>query len=764
MRCERERIGSSPAWESPAEGSQGFSARLGRRIRGLKLPLLREYPWMLAALVGASLSLPSHARATPDAAGSLSATHQDGQTFITWTDVSGSGVRYNVYRAAAPITSLSAATWIGSVSQNSSLNTRATYVEGRGQNIYYVIPGAGALTDTMGLMVYTVAASGTAYYAVTTEDSTGENQTITPGQNSLTSGIAETLDFPAPVFQQRTSGTEVRDRYVFWTPWQATPLVPAMDNRPEMAFNFVLRNVRTGAAQSLLVPLHGGVGNYLNALWKTSDPNEMQLNFDNPPPDLGPPPPQQDFSQPLNTCWFGYNSNYLTSSPLTEGVNEAYAQRRLIYLIEWVKRSFTVDANRVYVAGNSYGGVGTMSLATAAPHLFAAAWAQVPVLDFGEPEWALERGQDSNGLWVTQRFDPLWGTVEQNLPTSNDTGSYGDTYTTTGEGLGIYDRRDFVYLARNYPLVDFPVLFLWAGKRDNVAGWHNKVRYIGAAESSRHGGYIFWVDYGHGAGDNRAPFDSRFNLDNLNDYRLNQAYPAFSNLDINDDPGQGGDLIPPDYAVTGEPTGTINGYLEWEPATIVDTADRFEITLLLNALVDEFPDTYGLQGATVDVTPRRLQLFTVAPLQTFSYENRDVSSGQVVQSGTVQADSVGLLTVPGLTVSRTGNRLAIVPLQPTAVEPRPAPGGLELALPQPNPSRSGATLAFWLARPGRATLDVVDVQGRRVRRLLDGPLGAGEHKLRWDGRDDAGRLLPAGLYFERLRLEGETRVRKLVLL
>lgn len=84
----------------------------------------------------------------------------------------------------------------------------------------------------------------------------------------------------------------------------------------------------------------------------------------------------------------------------------------------------------------------------------------------------------------------------------------------------------------------------------------------------------------------------------------------------------------------------------------------------------------------------------------------------------------------------------------------------------PNPFNPTTTIAFVAPRTGRATLSVYDVSGRRVRTLYDGPLGAGDHEIRWDGRDDARRPLASGVYVARLEVPGEsTPLRmKLVLL
>jgi len=81
----------------------------------------------------------------------------------------------------------------------------------------------------------------------------------------------------------------------------------------------------------------------------------------------------------------------------------------------------------------------------------------------------------------------------------------------------------------------------------------------------------------------------------------------------------------------------------------------------------------------------------------------------------------------------------------------------------PNPSRGDVSMRFGLSRPGRASLDVFDASGRRVRELARGDLAAGEHFARWDGRDASGDICPAGMYFVRMQTVGFSAERRLVL-
>jgi flagellar hook capping protein FlgD/beta-propeller uncharacterized protein DUF5122 len=84
----------------------------------------------------------------------------------------------------------------------------------------------------------------------------------------------------------------------------------------------------------------------------------------------------------------------------------------------------------------------------------------------------------------------------------------------------------------------------------------------------------------------------------------------------------------------------------------------------------------------------------------------------------------------------------------TAVESGPAPGVTPMALrAAPNPFDRSTTIQFSLPSNGDATVSVYDVCGRRVRELHRGWLSSGRHTMSWDGHEDSGRPVAAGVYF-----------------
>jgi hypothetical protein len=105
-------------------------------------------------------------------------------------------------------------------------------------------------------------------------------------------------------------------------------------------------------------------------------------------------------------------------------------------------------------------------------------------------------------------------------------------------------------------------------------------------------------------------------------------------------------------------------------------------------------------------------------------------------------------------------------VQVIAVEPPPvvavAPG-VRLSAPVPNPFRTGTALTYELDAAGPVTISVHDVSGRRVRALAESAWHeAGSHRSQWDGRDDGGREVPAGIYFQVVRAPGGSAAARVV--
>src|SRR5262249_51273346 len=109
---------------------------------------------------------------------------------------------------------------------------------------------------------------------------------------------------------------------------------------------------------------------------------------------------------------------------------------------------------------------------------------------------------------------------------------------------------------------------------------------------------------------------------------------------------------------------------------------------------------------------------------------------------------------PGIRIARleardAANHPLALPLE-LAAPSRVVPKVTSLALAAPNPFCQSTAFAFDLAERARVLLVLYSVDGRRVRTLVDEAREPGRYHLVWDGRDDAGRGLAAGVYYAQL--------------
>jgi hypothetical protein len=82
----------------------------------------------------------------------------------------------------------------------------------------------------------------------------------------------------------------------------------------------------------------------------------------------------------------------------------------------------------------------------------------------------------------------------------------------------------------------------------------------------------------------------------------------------------------------------------------------------------------------------------------------------------------------------------------------------------PNPLSRHTVIAFDLPQPQSVRVHVYDATGRLARTLAEGPFLAGRHQRVWDGTDDHGQPIGAGIYFVRFDTETFQSRQKIVVL
>lgn len=88
----------------------------------------------------------------------------------------------------------------------------------------------------------------------------------------------------------------------------------------------------------------------------------------------------------------------------------------------------------------------------------------------------------------------------------------------------------------------------------------------------------------------------------------------------------------------------------------------------------------------------------------------------------------------------------------------------ELGNAYPNPFNPSTTIEYAIPVSNRVTLKIFDLLGHQVRTVVDRYTTAGTYSVVWDGRDNAGNIVPSGTYLYRMESSHFSQVKKLLLL
>lgn len=565
----------------------------------------------------------------------LLAVHRGGQTLLTWMepglettsdrltyqeliDLRASLARnpkqttYRIYRSADPIT----ASTIGKaelVDEIGPLTGWDAEYAGISPNLAWIVPryvvrdGANPVPPGTAVYAHNPKAAGKAYYAVSVAVDGEEDLSRFDRANALQEAVEEQVGQGVPVLQRVERPDEFN--YVskptlnFYVRWEAPPNA-SMPSKP-IAYLVALPPKRVEPAPVGLHlhcwggSLEGGYG-----WWYDAAQGAMLISTNEVPYDW----------------WTGYHENLGTWKCWRDGVVRDYTQARLISFLDWAATQWKIDPARVFTAGNSMGGSGSPSLALRRPDRIAwcVSWVGVH--------------RPAESPQFTSSYERVYGEAPWKL-------LYQDRKTPAFE---YFDDAAWV---RREPGRDTPLIVFSNGKNDGAIGWEQAREFWKALQETRRPHVFRWGLGGHGQ---RAllpgpdPGERELGVD----VRLDRTQPAFTNCSLDQDPGDGDPK-------NGAQEGQSNLYLYWETAAdqVVDEVGRWSLTLKLGKQAPA-------AECRVDVTPRRCFQFR-SPAGT-RVKWRNVSSkGAEVQAGEAAADQWGLVTIPGVTVTTSGNRLTV---------------------------------------------------------------------------------------------------------
>ncbi|MBK6680219.1 MAG: T9SS type A sorting domain-containing protein [Ignavibacteriales bacterium] len=82
----------------------------------------------------------------------------------------------------------------------------------------------------------------------------------------------------------------------------------------------------------------------------------------------------------------------------------------------------------------------------------------------------------------------------------------------------------------------------------------------------------------------------------------------------------------------------------------------------------------------------------------------------------------------------------------------------------PNPFNPETKIEFDLAEASLVKLEIFDVNGEKVKTLVNGDLPSGIQSIRWDGSNNLGNRVPTGVYMYTLTSGGKSSTKKMIVL
>jgi hypothetical protein len=536
--------------------------------------------------------------------------HRSGQTFILWKEAPRDPQRmatvvkpywppeyrdlkrrYNVYRHAEPITDANLATarlMIRALWGNSAIDHHAcifTPWKGKGLPPGLVIEDLGTpLGLNRGLGVVTVPDGGKHFYAVVAADADGKpTGKVVPNVNAPALGVDEQ---PAPI-----APVQLAAFHKFRIDAPRQPMVVTLHASSARAFKLTTRrgNLYQFFATDDMHYMPGQSTRFLIDLYGYGRRTRYRLRMHEGL--LHPAEPRI-----RETWWYGLAASF--GRPWVTRDAEAavpYTERRVLWMLEWVLKTYPVDPARVYLTGGSMGGWGCSTFGLRHPELFAAINARQP-----RP-------------------------CQRSIPGGSLVPKKQEAHVKTVEGVPYGQRMDMIRYVREYK-GDLPPFIFRCGRKDGFAPWRDVVEFARAMLAARQYVCFVWTNEGHTVMSAAGAQQSRYAPFSL--FRMDAGYPAFTGCSADDKLGDG---RPDD----GDLKGQINLGLMWQNRT--DEPTEYALRLY-NARTK--------QTVTADVTLRRRQQFKPAPGTKLQYAVATVGTDEPLGEGTVTVDAAGRITVP----------------------------------------------------------------------------------------------------------------------
>ena len=166
---------------------------------------------------------------------------------------------------------------------------------------------------------------------------------------------------------------------------------------------------------------------------------------------------------------------------------------------------------------------------------------------------------------------------------------------------------------------------------------------------------------------------------------------------------------------------------------------------------------------TIDVTAHGSEQSVAsfaAPLSGFGGGTGIVYASGFLASASDSAFSLILTTPSGYSVQLPSASTALSTIDEMNINP----SAFSLNQNYPNPFNPSTTISFDVYEASRVSLSVFDLNGRLVKNLMSGNLGAGTYNIAWNGKNTKGLSVAGGVYFYSITSGKNSIIKKMSLI
>lgn len=144
----------------------------------------------------------------------------------------------------------------------------------------------------------------------------------------------------------------------------------------------------------------------------------------------------------------------------------------------------------------------------------------------------------------------------------------------------------------------------------------------------------------------------------------------------------------------------------------------------------------------------------------------DFDSTSLTFSGIqIQVDTVNIkVTVTDSIGSSTSDEFNIFVNSETFItDNKIIPNKLNLYQNYPNPFNPSTTIYYSIPNPARVNLNIYNINGQKIKTLVNQFQKSGNYTIEWDGKDSNGKLVSPGIYFYKISTHSQSEIKRMLL-